>query len=241
MARPDDGFDVVGARSALYPDTRHVLGFNPGETGFRIVLTAGVADVIDEHFGDDMTRFLADHDATNDDIARWIAHPGGPRVLDAFSDALELPPGALDVSWRLAGSGRQPVVGIRAARAGRQRSATPRRPAESCARCSPSGPGVCAELVLLRWSGVSGMTLSVVLYTILILLTGGERIVELVVSTRNAAWAFARGGLEFGRRHFGPMVALSHGTAAGLPARDLPGRPPVHSVAGLAHAGDRAR
>jgi methyltransferase len=55
------------------------------------------------------------------------------------------------------------------------------------------------------------MSLSVLLYVVLILLTGGERIIELVVSTRNAAWAFARGGQEFGRRHFAPMVALHTG------------------------------
>lgn len=38
--------------------------------------------------------------------------------------------------------------------------------------------------------------------------TAVERLVELVVSTRNARWAFARGGVERGREHFPPMVAL---------------------------------
>jgi methyltransferase len=51
----------------------------------------------------------------------------------------------------------------------------------------------------------------VILYTILVLATGVERIAELVVSTRNARWSFARGGVEFGRRHFPPMVALHTG------------------------------
>jgi methyltransferase len=55
------------------------------------------------------------------------------------------------------------------------------------------------------------MSISVLLYCLLVLLTGGERIVELVVSTRNARWAFERGGMEFGRGHFGPMVALHTG------------------------------
>lgn len=53
--------------------------------------------------------------------------------------------------------------------------------------------------------------MSVVLYTAFILLTGGERIVELVVSTRNAAAAMARGGREYGRKHFPWMVALHTG------------------------------
>jgi methyltransferase len=51
----------------------------------------------------------------------------------------------------------------------------------------------------------------VILYAVLILATGGERILELVVSKRNAAWAFARGGVEFGQRHFPPMVVLHTG------------------------------
>ncbi|MDN4613602.1 isoprenylcysteine carboxyl methyltransferase family protein [Leifsonia sp. F6_8S_P_1B] len=48
-------------------------------------------------------------------------------------------------------------------------------------------------------------------YVILVLATGAERIAELVVSTRNARWSFARGGVEFGRGHFPPMVALHTG------------------------------
>lgn len=48
-------------------------------------------------------------------------------------------------------------------------------------------------------------------YTVLILATGAERIAELVVSARNARWSFARGGVEYGRAHFPPMVALHTG------------------------------
>jgi methyltransferase len=55
----------------------------------------------------------------------------------------------------------------------------------------------------------------VYLYLILILLTGGERLAELVVSTRNAKWAFARGGVESGRSHFPWMVVLHFGLLLG--------------------------
>jgi alkylresorcinol/alkylpyrone synthase len=151
--RLDEGFEVVGVRSALYPDTRHVLGFNPGETGFRIVLTAGVADVIDDHFGADMTGFLADHGVAVDDIAMWIAHPGGPRVLEAFSEALRLPEGSLDASWdSLARVGNLSSASVLHVLADSIRDEPP-RVGDLCALFA-LGPGVCAELVLLRWSGV---------------------------------------------------------------------------------------
>ena len=48
------------------------------------------------------------------------------------------------------------------------------------------------------------------LYALLLGLVAAERLVELVVSRRNAAWSFARGGREHGRGHFPAMVAL-HG------------------------------
>lgn len=48
-------------------------------------------------------------------------------------------------------------------------------------------------------------------YLVLILATGVERMIELVISTRNARAAFARGGVEYGIRHFGWMVALHTG------------------------------
>ena len=46
------------------------------------------------------------------------------------------------------------------------------------------------------------------LYTLFILATGVERIVELFTSKRHAKWAFERGGVESGKGHFPAMVAL---------------------------------
>ena len=46
------------------------------------------------------------------------------------------------------------------------------------------------------------------MYYLLILAIGIERLVELIVSKRNARWAFAHGGEEFGRGHYPVMVAI---------------------------------
>lgn len=53
--------------------------------------------------------------------------------------------------------------------------------------------------------------MSVILYVGLVLLTGIERLVELVISKRHAARAFARGGVEHGLGHFPAMVVLHTG------------------------------
>lgn len=49
------------------------------------------------------------------------------------------------------------------------------------------------------------------LFDLVVAATAVERLVELVVSARHARWAFARGGVERGRAHFPPMVALHTG------------------------------
>ncbi|MGI8433696.1 MAG: isoprenylcysteine carboxyl methyltransferase family protein [Nocardioidaceae bacterium] len=45
-------------------------------------------------------------------------------------------------------------------------------------------------------------------YAGLIVLVGLERLAELVVSKRNAAWSFSRGGREVGAGHYPAMVVL---------------------------------
>src|SRR3954451_14046953 len=52
-------------------------------------------------------------------------------------------------------------------------------------------------------------------YALLIAAVAVERIAELVVSQRNLSWSRARGGVEFGARHYPAMVALHTGLLAG--------------------------
>jgi len=52
-------------------------------------------------------------------------------------------------------------------------------------------------------------------YVALIALVGLERLAELVISKRNAAWSFAHGGREFGFSHYPAMVVLHTGLLVG--------------------------
>lgn len=60
--------------------------------------------------------------------------------------------------------------------------------------------------------------MSEVLFTVLVGLVGLERLAELVVSKRNAAWSFDRGGVEYGRGHYPFMVVLHTGLLVGAVA-----------------------
>ncbi|MFF7313835.1 isoprenylcysteine carboxylmethyltransferase family protein [Streptomyces sp. NPDC008137] len=54
-----------------------------------------------------------------------------------------------------------------------------------------------------------------ILFTILVLAVGLERVAELAVSRRNAAWSLERGGVETGRGHYPFMVVLHTGLLVG--------------------------
>ena len=60
--------------------------------------------------------------------------------------------------------------------------------------------------------------MSELLFSTLIVAVGLERLAELVVSKRNAAWALARGGVEHGRGHYPAMVLLHTGLLVGAVA-----------------------
>jgi methyltransferase len=73
---------------------------------------------------------------------------------------------------------------------------------------------------------------SEVLFTVLIALVAVERLAELVVSNRNAAWSLARGGVETGQRHYAVMVVLHTGLLVGALAEVWIRRPEFHPVLG---------
>lgn len=52
---------------------------------------------------------------------------------------------------------------------------------------------------------------SLTAFTVLVVLVGVERLAELVVSKRNAAWSLERGGREYGQGHYPVMVVLHTG------------------------------
>jgi methyltransferase len=70
-------------------------------------------------------------------------------------------------------------------------------------------------------------------YLVLLLLVGGERLVELAISRRNAARALARGGIEAGQRHFLFMKVLHTGFLIACAAEVLLLRRPFVAALGV--------
>ena len=67
-------------------------------------------------------------------------------------------------------------------------------------------------------------------FVVLVVLVALERVVELVVSKRNASWSLARGGVESGQRHYPAMVVLHSGFLVAMLIEAFVRRPVVPPV-----------
>jgi alkylresorcinol/alkylpyrone synthase len=148
--RPEPGPRVVATRSIFYRDSERVMGWDISEGGFKIVLSADVPKVVLDYLRDDVDAFLAEHGLERRDVASWVCHPGGPKVLQAMETALELPVGALALTWRsLREVGNLSSTSVLLVL---QETLERARPAPgSPGLMLAMGPGFCSELVLLEW------------------------------------------------------------------------------------------
>ena len=141
---------VIASRSILYPHTEYAMGWEITDSGFKIVMSSEIPNLVRLHLRHNIDSFLAEHQLDRSLISHWIAHTGGPKVLRAMEEALELPPCALKRSWdslNRAGNLSSASVLFVLADLLKTDEAVPGDYGVMLAL----GPGFCAELVLLRW------------------------------------------------------------------------------------------
>ena len=105
--------------------------------------------MVTRYVGGDVAAFLADHGLSQADIEWYVAHPGGPKVLEAMQETLGVPQEALQVTWdSLAAIGNLSSSSVLHVLADTLATRPPRP--GSYGLMLAMGPGFCSELVLLR-------------------------------------------------------------------------------------------
>lgn len=144
------GPELIASESAFFPGTERVMGWDLVDDGFKVVLSPSVPQVVRAHVPPAVDAFLAERGLTRGDIGTWVSHPGGPKVLAALQEGLDLPAHALDPSREmLAQVGNLSSASVLALLDEYRRR---RLPAPGTyGLLMAMGPAFCAELVLLRW------------------------------------------------------------------------------------------
>lgn len=148
--RTGPGPRVLASRSVFYPGTEDVMGWEIGSQGLKVHLSSGVPELVSTRVAADVDRFLASRGLGRDDIDHWILHTGGPKVLEAFEEALGLPRERLELTWgQLRDNGNLSSASVLLVLRDTWQRLQPQ--AGSRALLMAMGPGFCSEMVLLSW------------------------------------------------------------------------------------------
>jgi alkylresorcinol/alkylpyrone synthase len=148
--REASGPRVVASRSILYRDTERVMGWDITAAGFSVVLSAEIPHLVKREMRRDVDAFLESRGLTLGDIEVFVCHPGGPRVLEAFQEALGVPEEALALTWdTLKRVGNLSSASVLLVLDDTLKTKSPAPGAYGLLMAM--GPGFCSELVLLQW------------------------------------------------------------------------------------------
>lgn len=140
---------IVASGSHLYPDTQRTMGWDVAATGLRIVLDADVPTLVQRYLRDDVDGVLSAQGVQREDVTAWVCHPGGPKVVEAMTEALNLHDGELELTWRsLAAIGNLSSASVLHVLAD---TLAKRPPGGTPGVVLAMGPGFCSEVVLVRW------------------------------------------------------------------------------------------
>jgi alkylresorcinol/alkylpyrone synthase len=106
--------------------------------------------LVQQRLAKDVDEFLADNGLTRANIASWIMHTGGPKILEATESALGLVNGELKPSWeclkKVGNLSSASVLVVLEEHIAKYKPAP-----GQYSLLAAMGPGFCAELVLLKW------------------------------------------------------------------------------------------
>jgi alkylresorcinol/alkylpyrone synthase len=146
---PPYSIEVLASQSTLWPDTLDIMGWEVDESGLHVVFSRDIPSIVRNWVRPNLETFLANQGLELGSLAHMIAHPGGPKVLAAYGEALGLPPDSFRHArevLRTAGNMSSPTclfVLERAIEAGDFRPG-------DLAAVAALGPGFSSEIVLIR-------------------------------------------------------------------------------------------
>jgi predicted naringenin-chalcone synthase len=98
---PEKGMHLKGFYSEVISRGRNEMAWELSSTGFRMVLSNYVPDLIKEDFRSLAENTLERNGVGMEEIDHWCIHPGGKKILDAAYKNLQLTNGHLDECYEV--------------------------------------------------------------------------------------------------------------------------------------------
>jgi alkylresorcinol/alkylpyrone synthase len=144
------GPQILATDTYTFPQSLDAMGFDLRDTGFHIVLSKDVPQMIRDRIKELVDNFLGRRGLTRERIAAFLLHPGGQKLLSYVEEQLGLCRCDTELSWQVLGE------------YGNLSSATILFILDACLEnktmhagdyglAAAFGPGFSAELLLLQW------------------------------------------------------------------------------------------
>ena len=149
--RPMAGPQIVDSDTYTFPTSLDAMGFDLRDSGFHIVLSKDVPQMIREKIRMLVDAFLQRSGLTRDNMSAFLLHPGGQKLLSYVEQELELDRADTQLSWDVLGEyGNLSSATILFILHAFLTTRTMARGAYGLA--AAFGPGFSAELLLLHWA-----------------------------------------------------------------------------------------
>jgi alkylresorcinol/alkylpyrone synthase len=92
------GPEVEGSYSTTWPKTGDVMGWDLVEDGLQVRFARSIPQIVREKMRGNLEAACDSLGLRLKDLRYFVLHPGGPKVLEAYEEALGIEPSTLDLS-----------------------------------------------------------------------------------------------------------------------------------------------
>lgn len=92
------GVRIVGTETHMFPDAKHLMGWDFTSDGMRLVLARDIPEVVRDRIAPVVNAFVGRLGFSVSELDHHVLHPGGPKIMSTYRSSFNLPEEALHVA-----------------------------------------------------------------------------------------------------------------------------------------------
>lgn len=95
------GPEIIASHSTLFPDTEDIMGWDVVDSGLKVRFSRDIPSLIRRYLPDLLAEACDEWGIEQKQLYHYVVHPGGAKVLAAYSESLSLIPGKLSAAQEI--------------------------------------------------------------------------------------------------------------------------------------------
>lgn len=95
------GPEIIASHSTLFPDTEDIMGWDVVDSGLKVRFSRDIPGIIRRYLPSLLAEACDEWGIEQKQLRHYVVHPGGAKVLTAYSESLGLIPGKLSVAQEI--------------------------------------------------------------------------------------------------------------------------------------------